>query len=412
MSDTSTPQSAEVGAVRAEVRAWLAENWSPDRPKREYAEALADSGWGAPTWPAQWCGRGLPATMRRFVTEEFRRVGARGSGQDITNLFANVVLAHGTDDQKRRWVRPLVTGEIRGCLLYSEPGAGSDLAAVQTRAERVGDGWAMNGQKVWTSGAHISQVGLLLARTNWDLPKHRGVTFFMFTLDQPGVEVRPIRQVTGGAHFNEVFLTDAHASDDDVLGDVDGGWSVLQTALGFERNIMGAESAKSKDDPRAAPDKDSPWTRVVGGTDYVELARSSGLSGHDDIRQAVARLYSREQVNRWNTLRVRAERRQGVASPVASLGKLAMSRIVHDAVELTSTMLGASSMLDGDDDPVAAEVNRSSFAAFVTSIGGGTDQIQRNIIGERILGLPKEPELDKNVPFREVRKASATRSFG
>jgi alkylation response protein AidB-like acyl-CoA dehydrogenase len=350
--------------------------------------------------------------MRKVVTEEFRRVGARGSGQDITNLFANVVLAHGTDAQKARWVRPLVTGEIRGCLLYSEPGAGSDLAAVQTRAERAGDRWVVNGQKVWTSGAHTSQVGLLLARTNWDVPKHRGVTFFMFTLDQPGVEVRPIRQVTGGAHFNEVFMTDAHASDDDVLGDVDGGWSVLQTALGFERNIMGAESAKSKDDPRTAPDKDSPWTRVVGGTDYVELARSSGLSDHDDIRQAVARLYSREQVNRWNTLRVRAERRQGVASPVASLGKLAMSRIVHDAVELTSTMLGASSMLDGDDDPVAAEVNRSSFAAFVTSIGGGTDQIQRNIIGERILGLPKEPELDKDVPFREVRKASATRNFG
>lgn len=404
--------------VRHEVRAWLKDNWSPEHPREQWRLLLAESGWAAPTWPTQWFGRGLPKEARRIVNDEFARAGARGTGQDVTNLFANVILTCGTDEQKSRFVRPLMLGEIRGCLLYSEPGAGSDLAALQTRAEPDGDEWVVNGQKVWTSGAHESQYGLLAARTDWDQPKHRGITFFWFPMQQPGVDVRPIRQVTGGAEFNEVFLTDAKVADGLRLGAVNDGWRALQIALGFERLIMGAASAKSSSSsskPRSEAQelaaRESPWTRQVGGANYVELAKEHGKSSDPLIRQDIAKLYTWEQVNRWNSLRARAEAGAGVASPVASLGKLAMSRIVHFGVDVTSNIIGTESVLDGAQSPTAAEINRSAFAAYVTSIGGGTDQVQRNIIGERILGLPKEPEVDKDVPFRDVRKAAATRRF-
>ncbi|MCU1600472.1 MAG: putative acyl-CoA dehydrogenase [Frankiales bacterium] len=403
----SSDATVDLEQARAEVRAWLAEHWDPNGDKRAFNELLADSGWAAPTWPVGRFGRGLPRAARRVVNEEFRAVGARGTGQDVTNLFAGVVLAHGTEEQQDLFLRKLVSGAWRGCLLYSEPGAGSDLAAVQTRAEPDGDGWLVNGQKVWTSGARESQVGLLLARTDWDVPKHKGVSFFLLPMDQDGVDVRPIPQVTGGAHFNEVFLTDARAGREHLLGELHGGWRVLQTALGLERQIMGSES--SGGGGSRTPDPESPWTRVIGGVDYLELARQEPRD--TEIRQRVAQMYTLEQVNRWNGLRARAERGHGAASPVASLGKLAMSRIVHTAVQLTATMLGPEVLLDGPEHPVASEVNRSAFAAFVTSIGGGTDQIQRNILGERVLGLPKEPEVDRDVPFREVRKAEATRRF-
>ncbi|HEY6296015.1 MAG TPA: acyl-CoA dehydrogenase, partial [Streptosporangiaceae bacterium] len=223
-TQSADPQvPAEAGGtadlVRAEVRAWLAENWSQDRPREAWRRALAESGWAAPTWPPEWFGRGLAPASRRIVAEEFLRVGADSAGQDVLNLYANVILAHGTDDQKRRFVWPLALGEHRGCLLYSEPGAGSDLAAVQTRAERDGDDWVITGQKVWTSGAAQATHGVLLARSDWDVPKHQGLTFFWFPMRQPGVEVRPIRQVTGGAEFNEDFLDGARVPDASRLGE-------------------------------------------------------------------------------------------------------------------------------------------------------------------------------------------------
>ena len=332
------------------------------------------------------------------------------------NLYANVILAHGTDDQKRRFVRPLALGEHRGCLLYSEPGAGSDLAAVQTRADRDGDDWVITGQKVWTSGAAQATHGLLVARSDWDVPKHQGLTFFWFPMRQPGVDVRPIRQVTGGAEFNEVFLDGARVPDANRLGEPGGGWRVLLTALGFERLLMGADlpldqarGQRARTEAEITAARQSPWTRQVGGADYFALARSTGRDTDPVIRQEIARLYTLEQVNAWTAMRAKSQSGPGAASPLASLGKLAFSRIVHTGVALTTRLLGAEALLDGDSSPAAAEVNRSAFAAYVTSVGGGTDQIQRNIIGERLLGLPKEPEADRDVPFRDVRKAQAVR---
>lgn len=397
-----TAPDIDVEAVRAEVRQWIAAQPAPIT-----REALVDSGWAAPTWPREWFGRGLPKSVRKAVDEELKAAGIKGGSQDVHNLWANVVLDHGTEEQKHAFVRRLAAAGEASCLLYSEPGAGSDLAAVQTRADADGDGWIVNGQKVWTSGARTADFGLLLARTDWDVPKHKGVSLFLMPMEQPGVEVRPIPQVTGGAHFNEVFLTDVRVERVHLLGEVNDGWRVLQTALGYERQIMGESGGGPSATKR--PDPHSPWTRVIGGLDYVELARRTGAGADADLRQETVRVYSLETVNRWNGLRARAEAKQGLGSPAASIGKLAMSEIVHAAVRLTSMMLGPESLLDGDVSADAAEINRSTFAAFVTSIGGGTDQIQRNILGERVLGLPKEPEVDRDVPFRDVRKAEAKR---
>jgi len=185
-------------AVRDEVAAWLAANWDPERPLLEWRSMLADTGWGCPTWPKEYYGRGLTPALGNVVSEEFRKVGAVGpaTGTSMT-LVAPSMLAHGSDDVKRRFLRPILTGEHKWCQLFSEPGNGSDLAGLTTRADRDGDEWIVNGQKVWNSGAHQAAYGMLLARTDWDVPKHKGITFFALPMQQPGVEVRPLRQMTG-----------------------------------------------------------------------------------------------------------------------------------------------------------------------------------------------------------------------
>jgi alkylation response protein AidB-like acyl-CoA dehydrogenase len=411
-SDTPTDESPESAAVRAEVRAWLAANHEDNG--REFRKAVIESGWAAPSWPTEWHGRGLPMALSRVAAEEFSRAGAVGSGQDATNLWANTVLAFGSDDLKRRFLEPLLLGELGMCLLYSEPGAGSDLAGVQTRAVRDGDEWIVNGQKVWTSGARDADYGMLIARTNLDVPKHRGITFFFLPMKQPGVEVRPIRQATGDARFNEVFMTDARVPAANVVGPVDDGWRVLQTALMYERMVLGGVSARSRpasgsSGPRRYEASDEPVYRPPD-VELIDLARQQGKAADPVVRQAVARLYCMRMVNTWNGIRGRAEMQQGSSSPVASLGKLAMSQILHGAAHLEGTLLGAAAMLDGPQFPRVAAHNYSQLNAYFTSIGGGTDQIQRNIIGERILGLPKEPEVDKHIPFKDVLKSPAIRA--
>ncbi len=413
--------SPEVESVRAEVRAWLAAHWKPDRsPARSLAEWIAklvDAGYAAPSWPVEWFGRGLSPELSAVVADELRRAGAPGGGRDLNDLAGNTIVAHGSDDLKRRALRPLLTNEATWCLLYSEPGAGSDLAAVQTRAERDGDEWVVNGQKVWTSFAQQATHGLLIARTNWDVPKHLGITFFYFPMRQPGVEVRPIRQITGGAHFNEVFFTDARVADADRVGEIDAGWRVLQTALAYERVLLGG-SEQSVDNiaGRASDDEtrnDSEHGAAApGSADPATLARRLGRDQDPLVRQAIAHLYSLRMVNQWTTSRGLAELEHNSSSSAASLSKLAMSEILHTAARVGAQILGAESMLDGPDHSDAASVNRAALTAYVNSIGGGTDQIQRNILGERVLGLPREPQVDRDIPFRDVRKAEAVRRFG
>jgi len=393
--------------LRREAAEWLAENWKGERTD-DFVERVVDARLAAPSWPVEWYGRGVSPDESQVVAEEFRKVGAPGAGQDVTNLWANTVLAFGSDALRGEHLRDLMLGRTNMCLLYSEPGAGSDLASVQTRADRDGDEWIVNGQKVWTSSGRNADYGFLIARTDWDVPKHRGLTFFFLPMKQPGVEVRALRQATGDSRFNEVFLTDARVSDDNRLGDLGKGWSVLQTALAYERAVMGESMQRrgAQSDSGAVRDSDDEANAPIPDLSLVELARDVGRSSDPVIRQRLMALHSLVQVNRWNGQRAKAELEQGTSSSIVSLGKLAMSRILHTAGSLQAELLGAEGMIGGQDSPRSADATYAMLNAFFTSIGGGTDQIQRNIIGERVLGLPKEPEVDKGVPFSQVRKAA------
>jgi alkylation response protein AidB-like acyl-CoA dehydrogenase len=416
---TVPPAPTEHGELRAEVRSWLAREWDRARPRREFLGAVVDAGWAAPTWPASVFGRDASPSEAAAIASEFARAGAPGTAQDKHNLWANTLLAFAGPELVRQFLRRLLTDDLAMCLLYSEPGAGSDLAAVQTRAERDGDEYVVNGQKVWTSGGRTAEYGMLVARTDWDVPKHAGISFFWFPMRQPGVEVRPLKQITGEAHFNEVFLTDARVPAQNMLGEVNGGWRVLQTALAYERSVMGdvargpRQSFGRAEEPadgarREQPVEESSPAKGAVDVDLVALARQYGVADDPTMRQDLMRVYSWRQVNKWNAARAKAQLQQGTSSPILSLGKLAMSRILHEGARVHGRIVGAESMCTGEAFPDASDANFLALNAYFTSIGGGTDQIQRNIIGERVLGLPKEPDIDRDVPFREVRKAGVT----
>jgi alkylation response protein AidB-like acyl-CoA dehydrogenase len=236
--EETRPQGAD--EVASEVRAWLASNWDPDLTLAEWWERLADSGWAVPTWPEEWLGRGLTRDLAAVVAKEIRDAGAIGPPAGLGLMLAGpTIVAHGSEEQKRRYLRPIVTGQEAWCQLFSEPGAGSDLASLQCRAVKDGDEWVVNGQKVWTSGAHVADLGMLLARTDVDVPKHRGISYFAIEMDQPGVDVRPLREMTGRALFNEVFLTDARVHDDALIGGLNNGWMGAMTTLANERASLG-----------------------------------------------------------------------------------------------------------------------------------------------------------------------------
>jgi alkylation response protein AidB-like acyl-CoA dehydrogenase len=381
--------------LRDEVRAWLAEHWDPAADRSAWRAAVVDAGYAAPRWPRSAFGRELTDEQARVVEAEFARVGAPGSGQDRTNLWAGTLLTFGTAELRDRLLRPLLENRVRMCLLYSEPGAGSDLAGVRTTAVLDGDGYVVDGQKVWTSNAAGADYGMLLARTDPALPKHRGLSFFFLPMDQPGVEVRPLRQITGEAHFNEVFLTAARVPAANMLGEPGQGWRVLQTALAYERIALGESNLGA-----------STRAHGRGETDLVELVRRYGRTGDVALGRDLARLHALRSVNRWTNQRAQAQLAQGSSSPLASLGKLMMSRIVHETGRVQSAIVGPEALLEGPEHPDGDDANFASMNAYFTSIGGGTDQIQRNIIGERLLGLPREPELDRDVPFQDVPHSS------
>lgn len=391
--------------IRAEVRAWLDENWTAEWKAKASIHGKSafdkhdDGGWGiivrdalwaAPSWPVEHFGRGWTKEQSEIVAEEFARVGAPGSDQDRLSLYGNTILTFGTDELKAEMLPRLLTtnseGGIRVCLLYSEPGSGSDLASVRTRGERQGDEWIINGQKVWTSGAKDADYGMLLCRTDWDVPKHKGMTFFFFPMLQDGVDIRPIHQVTGESHFNEVFLDDCRVPHMNMLGREGEGWKVLQTALAYERLIMG-EASSAADNT----------------IDMIDMARKAGNLNDPILRQDIARAMALRAVNQLNMDRATADMQQGTSSPLMSMGKLSMSRILHGEARVATAILGVKSMLTGADNPDENRINRLMFLAYMTSIGGGSDQIQRNIIAERVLGLPREIEMDRDIPFRESR---------
>jgi len=407
--------------VQEEAEAWFREHWDPDAPLGHWWERLADSGWGFPTWPERWFGRALSSEQAKQVDAARAAVGVMGPPSGIGVMMAGpTIVDHGTEEQRRRFLPNMVTGKEVWCQLFSEPGAGSDLAGLQTRAERDGDEWVVNGQKVWTSGAQYSKWGILIARTDFAVPKHEGVTYFVIDMDQPGIEVRPLKEMTGGATFNEVFLTDARVPHQNVIGEVNRGWAVAVTTLAHERNSLGASGMAGAAGGAiiGRNDLDRPaGQRSRGGNEMAGMAAAFGGGGSmiKDLPELVGRrddpvlvdkvmaIYSLMEIARYTSLRVQAAKAAGRGpGPEVSTGKLLASELVRQLRDVGLEALGPYGQLMGDDTPLGGMLQQLALFSPAISIAGGTDQIQRNIIGERVLGLPREPRVDKDVPFSEL----------
>ncbi|MCG8542932.1 MAG: acyl-CoA dehydrogenase family protein, partial [Alphaproteobacteria bacterium] len=304
--------------VRAELRAWLDVNWDLNLGLIEWRGRLADSGWGAPQWPTAWYGRDLPVELVPVVEAEFKRIGAPGvARKGAAALAVATIQGHGTDLHKEKFLRRSLTGEDTWCQLFSEPGSGSDLAGATTRAEFKGNKWVVNGQKVWTTSAHLADYGLLLARTDWDVPKHDGLSYFLIDMRQPGVEVRPLRQMNGHASFNEVFFTDAEIAPEFMLGEEGAGWKIATTTLMHERR--GANSMGRNVQPSDRPERIfreeaeeidvalAPYTwypQRAGRVDLVlERAKETGRNADPVVRQEIAKLMIMARCAEWTAQR-------------------------------------------------------------------------------------------------------------
>ena len=419
MSEATT----DVERVRSEARAWFAEHWDPDLDLGTWWERFAGSGWAFPTWPADWHGRGLSSPAASVVAEERRRAGAFGPPSGIGVMMAGpTIVVHGSDEQRRRFLPGMVSGKEVWCQLFSEPGAGSDLASLATRARRDGDEWAVDGQKVWTSGAQFSRWGLLIARTDVDRPKHRGITYFVIDMEQPGIEVRPLREMTGGATFNEVFFTDARVPHANVIGNVHDGWGVAVTTLAYERSSLGAGGSFGGGELIGKPDLSARVGDLAGrsgggqmgglaaafgggGASLVTtLPQAFGREADAVVRQDVMELYSLLEIARYTGLRAQAAAAAGRSpGPEVSTGKLLASRIVRRLRDAGLRIEGAYGMLAGPDAPLGGMLQLLALFSPAVSIAGGSDEVQRNIVGERVLGLPAEPRVDKDVPYRDLR---------
>jgi alkylation response protein AidB-like acyl-CoA dehydrogenase len=402
--------------VRAAVRAWASERWDPDLTLVAWRRLLVASGWAAPSWPERWHGRGLPAWSDEAANGELIAAGAVGApvGSGMW-LAAPTIVAHGPDATRERYLEPTLTGEQTWCQLFSEPGAGSDLAGLTTAAELDGDEWVVNGQKVWNTSAHHADLGMLVARTDWSAPKHRGLTYFVLPMHQAGVEVRPLRQMNNHSSFNEVFLTDARIPRDAVVGEVGDGWRAALTTLAFERRFGGmarpsyasgpsrvlAEARREADEHFAT----YRWYPQRAGRADLVVERAHAARVDDDpvIRQEIARLLSMQSVSRWTADRARAALTLGrTPGPEGSIGKLAASLVAKQAAHVHSMIAGADGMLTGPDSPLGGVIAEVLVSVPAVSIAGGTDEIQRNILGEKALGLPREPGPGREVPFRDL----------
>lgn len=406
--------------VRSDVRAWLEANWDPKLGLIEWRNKLVDSGWGAPHWPKQWYGMDLPVGLVPVVEEEFEAFGAISVAKiGIRTLAAATILAHGTDLHKEKFLRRILTGEDTWCQLFSEPGSGSDLAGAMTRAELKGNKWVVNGQKVWTTSAHKAEYGLLLARTDVDVPKHQGLTYFILDMKQPGVEVVPLQQMNGYASFNQVFITDAEIAPEFMLESEGAGWQVATTTLMHERR--GADGlrkyARASDRPERIYKEEAEEIAVAlepyrwypqraGRVDLVmQRARETGRINDPVVRQEIAKLLIMDSAAEWTARRARAAQAQGrPQGPEGSLGKLASSYIARFANQVHTLISESDAMLTGEDSPMDGMISEILVSTPAISIAGGTDEIQKNIISERVLKMPKEPRSDTDRPFRDVPK--------
>jgi alkylation response protein AidB-like acyl-CoA dehydrogenase len=437
MTDTATD-------VITELKDWLNDNWDPDLTVAQWWERLGLSGWAAPGLPENAYGKGLSRADSVRAQQTIAEFGALGAPGGLGLLLAAPTIAtHGTQEQIDLYVRDIVTGQKAWCQLFSEPGAGSDLAGLTTKGVKDGEEWTFNGQKVWTSGGQIADLGMLLARTNVDVPKHQGISYFALDMHQPGVDVRPLREITGHAMFNEVFISDARAHDDTLIGGLNNGWAVANTTLAFERAGLGAGGGSAaggaaspgtvvNDLDKRVGDFVQPRTGgsarrggggmagLMGGGAglIIELAKNNGKIKDPTVRQDLMKLHTLGEIAKYNGLRSKALRQAGQPDIPGgpNIAKLQMSMMLRLTRDTGMRIIGPYGTLHGytpEQSTALNEVTKNPFLAGVTgmalyspgpSIYGGTDEVQHNIIGERVLGLPKEPNNDKTAAFKDLPK--------
>ncbi len=407
----STATTIDLDAFRQKVRAWLDENADKHssfvptdmRASRSFRAALSDAGLLGLTLEPEYGGEGLTPEHQRIFDAEIARYHLPPIGEAVTTgICAPTLLDFGTEEQKRRHIRAMIRGDEVWTQLLSEPGAGSDLAGLQTKAVRDGDEFVLAGQKVWTSGALESDYALCVARTDPGVPKHRGLSMFIVDLKAPGVTIRPLRQMTGDAHFSEVFLDDVRVPADALVGAENDGWRALTAMLTHERLALGAGTG--------AGGSGASWSEASTSR-FVEIARERGLTGDPVVRQELARLYTAERVLALLGQKLRDEIAAGV--PVGSKGsvaKLATALLAKQAAGLAVALAGAGSVAWSPDDPDGGALALALCFAPMRAIAGGTSEIQRNTIGERVLGLPKEPQVDRDIPFSEILQNPVARS--
>jgi alkylation response protein AidB-like acyl-CoA dehydrogenase len=418
----SEPTEAD---VRAEVSAWLKANWSPDYGLVEWRLKLVESGWGAPHYPREWHGRGLPVKFNEIVDDEFKKIGAVSVCRaGIRTLAAATIIDHGSDLHKEKFLKRILTGEDTWCQLFSEPGSGSDMAAATTRADFKGNKWIINGQKVWTTSAHKADWALLLARTDWDQPKHKGLSYFLLNMRQPGVNAQPLKQMNGHASFNQVFITDAEIEPELQMGKNGEGWKIATTTLMHERRGAGALRTWAVPSDRkgkiyqeenaeiATTMEPYKWYPQRAGRVDLLLARAKATGKINDpvVRQELAKVLVLSKSAEWTAMRARAAQQLGrPQGPEGSLGKLLGSHVARAAARVHTMLDGANAMLTGSDGTLDGVIAEVLVSVPATSIAGGTDEIQRNIISERILQMPKEADPFANKPFRDVPRNTVSK---
>ena len=387
--------------LRDQVAKFLAENNPKTTDRLDFVRARFDAGLAWVHYPAGLGGQGLPRTLQKVVDAEFTAADAPTNRPERNaiglGMAAPTVLAYGNEEQKKRWLRPLWTGEEIWCQLFSEPGAGSDLANLATRAVRDGDHWVVNGQKVWTSSAHMAKRALLVTRTDPDVPKHKGLTYFSVDMKSPGVEVRPLRQATGEAEFNEVFLSDVRIPDTDRIGEVGQGWAVSTATLMNERVALGAVSLPREGGMigfSAATWRENPQKRTPG------------------LHDKLLRLWAAAEVSRLSGERLRQQLASGQPGPEGSGAKLVYAKLNQEIADFEIELQGGAGLRYSDwtmRRPEGADFyGRDAGYRFLRSKGnsieGGTSEILRNIVAERVLGLPQETRLDKDKPWKDLPK--------
>ena len=409
MDFDDTPEEA---SFRAEARAWLEAHapakggpedfstgflegtMSPEEfteRTKAWQRLLVDEGWAGITWPRAYGGRGGKAMESVIWAQEANQYGVAVNTFAVgIGMAGPTILRHGTDEQKERYLRPMLRGDEVWCQLFSEPDAGSDLANITTRAVRDGDEWVVSGQKVWTSGAADSDWGILLARTDLDQPKHKGITYFLVDMRTPGFDIRPLKQMTGSEHFSEVFLDEVRIPQENVLGDVNGGWACAITTLSNERGLI-AGGNKSSD---------------IGV--LIELARKRGRSEDPILRQAMVDCWIRQQIQRYHGFRMQTAISKGVApGPETSVMKLFAAEYLRRLGNTSLALLGPEGALLDHSSAAGQDWQQRFLFAPAIRIAGGSNEVQRNIMAERVLGLPREPQGDRDVAFRDLGRGAS-----